>query len=235
LLDEFLQPLEDLDDEEYGLPSLEYTPTLDEILEDALDADDDGVNGGGGGQVAWTDAAAAAASGTVAGHSAPAALLESLSVASGGSGGSRSQHSRSSRPTRHHHGHCGRQEKSGAGGGGGIVRHVILKGISAQMVSAAKRVAAGHPSAMAASSLIAVGTFHGFILVFDSQQHLKWSLGGKSLGDDFGAVSALSFNPDCSRLLVGFAKGQLVEFDVLAGKLLQVIIATRISYTSVRT
>ena len=51
-----------------------------------------------------------------------------------------------------------------------IPRHVILKGISSQVQSACDRVNAGIPTAMAASNLIAIGTSHGFILVFDVSQ-----------------------------------------------------------------
>lgn len=103
-----------------------------------------------------------------------------------------------------------------------FLRHVILKGISSQMSSASERIGAGLPTAMAAAELIAVGTTHGFILVFDSAQVLKCSLGGKAFGADYGAVSALSFNADCSRLLAGFAKGSVIEFDIVHGKHLQV-------------
>ena len=58
-------------------------------------------------------------------------------------------------------------------------RHVILKGISSQLVSARLRpeVNAGLPTVMsAASTFIAVGTSHGFVFVFDGQQTLKYSL-----------------------------------------------------------
>jgi len=205
LLAEDFEPLEDLDDDEYGLPTVDYTPSLDEILEDADEEDDQHTE--------WNATVDISQSPAVAGVSAATALLESLSVTSGGSGGSRSI--RSIR---------GRKCKDGVSpAGGAIVRHVVLKGISAQMAAAAKRVGAGHPSAIAASTLIAVGTLHGFILIFDSKQVLRWSLGSKKLGDDLGGVSALAFNPDCSRLLVGFAKGQLVEFDVMAGKMVQTL------------
>ncbi len=66
-------------------------------------------------------------------------------------------------------------------------------------------------------------TAHARVLVFDSAQVLRFSLGGGAeLLGECGAVSALCFNPDCTRLLVGFAKGQLAEFDVAnTGKLLQ--------------
>jgi len=69
---------------------------------------------------------------------------------------------------------------------------VILKVASAQIVSAADRVDAGLPTALAASLLLAVGTSHGIVLVFDSRQTLRWCLGGAAgVGAEFGAVSAL--------------------------------------------
>ena len=51
-----------------------------------------------------------------------------------------------------------------------VPRHVILKGISSQMQSASDRVNAGLPTCMAASTLIGIGTSHGFVLVFDISQ-----------------------------------------------------------------
>ena len=43
----------------------------------------------------------------------------------------------------------------------------------------------------------------------DTNQALRLCLGTKTTGAEFGAVSALSINHDCSRLLCGFAKGQV--------------------------
>ena len=51
---------------------------------------------------------------------------------------------------------------------------------------------------------------------------MKWSLGGHSVGSDNGAVSSLSFSPDSTRLIAGFAKGAILEYDITNGKLLQV-------------
>ncbi|PVD38848.1 hypothetical protein C0Q70_01472 [Pomacea canaliculata] len=99
---------------------------------------------------------------------------------------------------------------------GSVVKPKKLKSISAQLLSAADRVDAGMPTAIAVSSLVAIGTSHGLVLVFDTRQVLKWCLGSTAVGAQYGAVSALSFNRDCSRLLCGFAKGQVnhhVGFD----------------------
>uniref|UniRef100_A0A2K5PB67 Vacuolar protein sorting-associated protein 8 homolog n=1 Tax=Cebus imitator TaxID=2715852 RepID=A0A2K5PB67_CEBIM len=95
---------------------------------------------------------------------------------------------------------------------GSVMRHSLLKGISAQIVSAA-----------AVSSLIAVGTSHGLALIFDQNQALRLCLGSTNVGGQYGAISALSINNDCSRLLCGFAKGQVTMWDLASGKLLRSI------------
>ena len=41
---------------------------------------------------------------------------------------------------------------------------------------------------------VAVGTSHGFILVFDGHQKLRFSLGGTVYGREHGSVSALAFD-----------------------------------------
>lgn len=67
---------------------------------------------------------------------------------------------------------------------------------SAQLVSAADRVDAGLPTALAAATVVVVGTSHGVVLVFDSRQTLRWCLGGAGgVGTEFGAVSALAYVP----------------------------------------
>ncbi|XP_062462442.1 vacuolar protein sorting-associated protein 8 homolog isoform X2 [Pezoporus occidentalis] len=106
---------------------------------------------------------------------------------------------------------------------GSVIRLSLLKGISAQIVSAADKVDAGLPTAIAASNLIAVGTSHGLALIFDQNQALRLCLGSTALGAQYGAISALSINNDCSRLLCGFAKGQITMWDLASGKLLRSI------------
>uniref|UniRef100_A0AAQ5Y5R0 RING-type domain-containing protein n=1 Tax=Amphiprion ocellaris TaxID=80972 RepID=A0AAQ5Y5R0_AMPOC len=56
-----------------------------------------------------------------------------------------------------------------------------------------------------------------------TNQALRLCLGTKTTGAEFGAVSALSINHDCSRLLCGFAKGQITMWDLANGKLLRTI------------
>ncbi|KAL5005898.1 hypothetical protein ScPMuIL_017056 [Solemya velum] len=106
---------------------------------------------------------------------------------------------------------------------GSVLKPGKLKNISAQLLSAADRVDAGMPTALAVSSLIAIGTSHGLVLIFDPKQVLKWCLGSTAVGAQYGAVSALSFNRDCTRLLSGFAKGQITMWDLTNGKLIRTI------------
>uniref|UniRef100_K1R9K0 Vacuolar protein sorting-associated protein 8-like protein n=1 Tax=Magallana gigas TaxID=29159 RepID=K1R9K0_MAGGI len=106
---------------------------------------------------------------------------------------------------------------------GSVLKPNRLKNIAAQLLSAADRVDAGMPTSMAISSLIAIGTSHGLVLVFDPKQVLKWCLGSTAVGQQYGSVSALSFNKDCTRLLSGFAKGQITMWDLTNGKLLRTI------------
>ncbi|RMX42196.1 hypothetical protein pdam_00017314 [Pocillopora damicornis] len=106
---------------------------------------------------------------------------------------------------------------------GSVLRHVVLKSVSSQMVSASARVDAGLPTAMAVSSLICIGTSHGVVLVFDPQQTLKLVLGNTSLGAEYGAVTALGINMECTRLLCGHARGQITMWDLQSGKLLRQI------------
>ncbi|XP_072048156.1 LOW QUALITY PROTEIN: vacuolar protein sorting-associated protein 8 homolog [Amphiura filiformis] len=106
---------------------------------------------------------------------------------------------------------------------GSIIRHVMLRSISSQVMSATDRVDAGYPTAMAVSMMIAIGSSHGLILVFDPKQVLKWCLGSTAVGNQYGAVSSLGINTDCTRLISGFARGQITMWDLTSGKLLRTI------------
>nr|CAD7195543.1 unnamed protein product [Timema douglasi] len=193
--------IEELDDAEYDIPAVKHTPTLESILNDLEDqtslSEDE-----------MSNSLVPIGEGVFEGS-------ETLSL---GSIDTRSRSSSEHRQTRSHrwtHGSNGTTHL------GSILRHVILKGISTQMVSASERVNAGLPTAMAATTMIAVGTSHGLVLVFDAAQVLRWCLGASD--QEQGSVSSLSFNHDCSRLLVGFAKGHILMFDITNGKLLRTL------------
>jgi len=75
-----------------------------------------------------------------------------------------------------------------------VLRHFELQDASSQLLSAADRIAAGLPAAVAVGSLLAVGTSRGVVLIFDAQQTLRWCLGGAAgIGTEYGAVTSLRY------------------------------------------
>lgn len=101
-----------------------------------------------------------------------------------------------------------------------ILRHVVLQGVTAQVTSAVERVDAGLATSCTVSQMIAVGTSHGHILAFDCSQTLKWCCQD---GVSQGAVSALAFNEDNTRLLAGFARGGILMIDTLTGDVIRTL------------
>lgn len=69
-----------------------------------------------------------------------------------------------------------------------------------------ERIKAGLASVIAVHNMIAIGTTHGHILCFDASQTLRWCCADYL---SHGAVSALAFNAECTRLLVG----KLINFN----------------------
>ncbi|GLH03603.1 Vacuolar protein sorting-associated protein 8 homolog [Gryllus bimaculatus] len=193
--------IEELDDAEYNIPPVEHTPTLESILHDLDDraslSEDD-----------MSNCLLPTAEGGFEGS-------ETLSLGSMGSRSRSSSEQRQKSTRLATHNNPTQQT-------GSILRHVILKGISSQLMSASERINAGMPTAMAATTMIAVGTSHGLVLLFDASQTLRWCLGATE--QDQGSVSSLSFNHDCTRLLAGYARGHILMFDVQNGKILRTMV-----------
>ncbi|KAF5279066.1 hypothetical protein FQA39_LY05744 [Lamprigera yunnana] len=98
-----------------------------------------------------------------------------------------------------------------------MLYHGILQGISSQVASAGDRVDAGLPTVISNSlKFVAVGTSHGFVLAFDSEQKLCWCCHDLTTSDQ-GAISALTFNLDSTRLLVGYERGYISMIDTGSG------------------
>merc|ERR1711884_388710 len=97
------------------------------------------------------------------------------------------------------------------------------------LTSAVERLHAGQPTCMTTTHLIAIGTQNGFVLVFDSSQVIKWFLGGAEVGHNYGAVSSLALSADSTRLLAGFARGQLMEFDLVTGRVVRAVVLSSVS------
>ena len=103
--------------------------------------------------------------------------------------------------------------------GASLVRHVKLKGVSANILSAHRRDA-GFPSAITAGNTIGIGTTHGYVLLFDSKQLLRFFL---QPPEEVGGISALSFNVDSTRLLAGHDRGVVNMWDTENGKILRIM------------
>uniref|UniRef100_A0A8D8FEY2 Vacuolar protein sorting-associated protein 8 homolog n=1 Tax=Culex pipiens TaxID=7175 RepID=A0A8D8FEY2_CULPI len=173
LLAESLQlDIEELDDEEYSIPTVDHLPTLESVLSE-IDSDLD----------------SASALGRCAVDGSGRTPTPSL----GGDDYMRLE---------------------------SILRHVVLQGVTAQVTSAVDRVDAGLATSCTVSQMLAVGTSHGHILAFDCTQTLKWC---NQDGISQGAVSALSFNEDNTRLLAGFARGNILMIDTLTGDVIRTL------------
>ncbi|XP_047659087.1 vacuolar protein sorting-associated protein 8 homolog isoform X3 [Tachysurus fulvidraco] len=191
-----LMEIDAIDDKEFDIPQVDTPPTLESILNEPEDEDEPFV----------LEDTCLLNTENMDAHS-----CETSSLASSDSGD---------------RAHLKRRRKAvetNATVHGSVLKHNVLKGISAQLVSAADKVDAGLPTAITVSSVIAVGTSHGLALVFDQHQALRLCLGTTATGAEYGAVSALSINHDCTRLLCGFAKGQITMWDLANGKLLRTI------------
>ncbi|RZF35520.1 hypothetical protein LSTR_LSTR010211 [Laodelphax striatellus] len=197
----------EIDDEEYQIPPVDKTPTLESILNDdqtSLLSEDELSN------YLSPELMAGIADG------------ETGSVSSIGSA-RRDRFGAGTGSSQHNSGHKHRPT-------GSILRHVILKAVSSQLRSACDRVDAGKPTVMAVTTVVCVGTAHGFILMFDSTQTLRWCYEGDR---EQGSVSSLALNVDCTRLLAGFARGQLLMLDTADGRVLRTMTEVHTPATAV--
>ncbi|KAF6203449.1 hypothetical protein GE061_001780 [Apolygus lucorum] len=101
-----------------------------------------------------------------------------------------------------------------------ILRHVILRAVSSQLQAANEGLTVGTPSAMCVGNLIGVGTTHGVIICFDWSQRQRWK---HEADREQGQVTAISLNPDSTRILAGFARGMVLMLDAVDAKVLRVI------------
>ncbi|KAJ8967744.1 hypothetical protein NQ317_010805 [Molorchus minor] len=102
-----------------------------------------------------------------------------------------------------------------------MLYHCILQGVSTQISSAADRVNAGLPTVITnCTKYVAVGTSHGYVLAFDSEQNLCWCCYDSSNADQ-GAASALAFNLESTRLLIGYERGFISMVDATSGDIIR--------------
>ncbi|KAG6464048.1 hypothetical protein O3G_MSEX014241 [Manduca sexta] len=95
----------------------------------------------------------------------------------------------------------------------------FLQAISQQLIQAQERSWAGAATALSVGTdgKLTVGTAHGHLLSF-SDQILRWVC---DVNTDRGAVSCLAYNKDSTRLLAGYARGLICQFESVKGTILR--------------
>lgn len=113
---------------------------------------------------------------------------------------------------------------------GAILKQTVLKGVANQLSQATTHSEAGLPTALAVGlQHIAVGTSHGLVLVFNTEEQLRsvlspYQKAGQEVDmGQYGAVSTLDLSADGTRLLCGHAKGLITHWDLSNGKCLRFI------------
>ncbi|CAF3090658.1 unnamed protein product [Rotaria socialis] len=104
---------------------------------------------------------------------------------------------------------------------GSLLKIQELETVSNQISLCIERTNYGHPTTIDVllHRMIAIGTTKSVVLLFEHQtQTLKHCLNSDLTN---GAVSALNFNSDGTRLLVGYARGRIQMYDCSNGKLLR--------------
>lgn len=102
-----------------------------------------------------------------------------------------------------------------------------LTRVQDQLMGGNLRRDAGLPTTLTISRYVAVGTTHGFVLIFDHNQELRMILGSTAGTADYGPVTSLDAAPpgkvEGDWLVCGHQGGQLVLWDVASGKPLKTI------------
>ncbi|CAH2039598.1 unnamed protein product, partial [Iphiclides podalirius] len=95
----------------------------------------------------------------------------------------------------------------------------FLQAISQQLTQAQERSLAGAATALSVGNngKTTVGTAHGHLLSFQDQT-LRWVCDSN---EDCGAVTCLAYNNDSTRLLAGYARGLVHQYESIKGVILR--------------
>src|SRR5699024_10150639 len=94
------------------------------------------------------------------------------------------------------------------------VRWSRLRKISGQAFSEVGKRNFGHPTCMAVTTSIVIGTSKGVVLVFDYQQSLKAIIGPSTRALECGAITALALSADHSTVAAGHASGDIFTWEI---------------------
>ncbi|CAK1556278.1 unnamed protein product [Leptosia nina] len=97
----------------------------------------------------------------------------------------------------------------------------LLHAVSQQVLQAEERSSAGSATALSVgiNGRLTVGTAHGHLLSFHDQT-LRWVCNGHG---ECGAVTCLAYNKDSTRLLVGYGRGDVYQYESIRGAVLRKI------------
>lgn len=87
-----------------------------------------------------------------------------------------------------------------------------LSRISQVLASPKLKGEAGFPTCMTAGRLIGIGTAHGIVLLFDTNQQLKYKLSNPEQVEQCDSVTSLSIAPDQDWIAVGHQRLFLFNF-----------------------
>ncbi|KAI9931602.1 Vacuolar protein sorting-associated protein 8 [Aspergillus wentii] len=95
-----------------------------------------------------------------------------------------------------------------------VVRWTKLRKITGQAFSEVGKRNFGHPTCMAVSTTIVIGTSKGIVLVFDYQQSLKAIIGTGTKAIECGAITSLALSADHSTVAGGHASGDIFTWEI---------------------
>ncbi|KAK9471310.1 Golgi CORVET complex core vacuolar protein 8-domain-containing protein [Dipodascopsis tothii] len=94
-----------------------------------------------------------------------------------------------------------------------VVRWTKLRKLSSQVYSESGRQSYGTPTCITIAASIAVGTSRGYVLVFDYNQNMLYTL-GMNIKAEAGAVTALAFTADYTHIASGHERGHVFVWRV---------------------
>ncbi|GFF68858.1 hypothetical protein CNMCM8927_006694 [Aspergillus lentulus] len=95
-----------------------------------------------------------------------------------------------------------------------VIRWTKLRKITGQAFSEVGKRNFGHPTCMAVSTSIVIGTSKGIILVFDYQQSLKTIIGTGTKAVECGAITSLALSADHSTVAGGHTSGDIFTWEI---------------------
>ena len=95
-----------------------------------------------------------------------------------------------------------------------VIRWSKLKKLTGQAFSETAKRKFGHPTCLAVTDSIVIGTSRGMILIFDHQQNPKAIIGAGTKSVESGGVTALAISADHTTVAAGHAAGHIFTWEM---------------------